>query len=287
MPVLDRRNERLKVVKAIGWYPRVLVYGAAESCVRDFATWVEEQYKETRLVISWDFESAPGVEGIDILRDLARKLPHCSEFESEYRLVVEEFAASPPIVASQNVGGKAKAQGDQAFTATINVPGLTDHVRRNLYRLAEALFKDICVGCENDPRLVLLYGVIADASGFTPTLELLNVFISSFWRLSLQMKPKELCVVLAATTPGPRYLGIVKPYFPCALGKVRKEDIVDVFVEEVPGLTKENGTILCQAFVPPDAFGLDYSELRDRVTCLMLNRLEEQFAEEAVGQSAY
>lgn len=272
--LLDRSAERASILDAWGSRSRIMVMGPPEAEVSPFAEWIASECAAGSRCIWWDFERAPGIEGIDILRELADELPDASKFKAEMSAVESEFSGAPQTHISQVVGDHADAGHDQTFTAEVNVPTLADYARRTLNRLAKAFFRDVETAAEEDHVLFLVSGIRIGGDDPTPSEDLLRVILSSVWRLAEKCRPDRLCVVVAATTVDTASLETAGQYLQCDLGLVGIEEAVEVFVERIPDLTLAEAQSVVLSAAVPGSGGLSYTALRERIAFLALNRLE-------------
>jgi hypothetical protein len=273
--VLDRGDECARVLDAIGSHSRILISGDLESGVPEFASWLAVRSAEGRKVILWDFETAPGVEGIDILGELKKSLPSYSHIDEEYEKVKAEYFEAPFIQASQSVAEQASAGHDQTITAEMIVPTWPSHLVMSLHRLAMALFEDIKSAYEQQPILLMFSGVTLGSDNPVPTERVLNMIKSSVWRLAKTCPPDKLCVVLAATVMSPGALGKLEPCFQCPLGRISHTEAAASLSERVPDLSCSEATAILQS-MSPIAEGVQYTELQKRVLNLQVNRLEPE-----------
>jgi hypothetical protein len=272
--LLDRSDERIALQRAIGLHSRVLVGGAPEAEVPAFADWVSSSFIKDTMLISWDFKRAAGIEGIDILSELAEKLPCSALFKEEHLAVKEEFYNTPQPLISQVVGEQAQAGNDQTFSAEINIPTLAEYIQRNLNRIAIAFFRDVEKASKDNHVTLLLSGICVGGEDPMPQPGLLQVFLSSIWRLAESCSPSELCVVLTATVASASKFEPPGCYFNRRLGLVGIDEAIEVLVSNIEGLTYAEAHSVVLSLVEPGSKGLSYKHLRERMTCLALNRLE-------------
>jgi hypothetical protein len=272
--LIDRAGERVVLQDALGSHSRVLVVGSPSSEVPAFADWIATNWAIGSKLIRWDFERAPGIEGINILRELADEMPAATRFKAELSAVEDEFTSTPLTHVSQVVGERAEAGNDQRFSAAVNVPTLADYIGRNLSRLAIAFFRDVEVLSEDGHVAILISGIRVGGDDPIPNPQLLDVILSSIWRLAETCSPNRLCVVLAATVSGSSNLDIRGTYLQCDLGIVGVKQAIDAFVEHVDGLEQSEAQAVVLSAVKPGTGGLTYTELRERMDYLALNRLE-------------
>jgi len=272
--LLDRTAERTAILEALHSHSRILVVGPPDSEVPAFADWMATECSGGSKPIRWDFDRAPGLEGIDILRELADELPAATQFRSELSAVEHEFTSAPLTHVSQVVGEHAEAGHDQTFSAEVNIPTLADYIGRNLSRLASAFFRDVEAASEDSHFLFVVSGIRVGGDDPVPHAHLLDVILSSFWRRAEKCSSNRLCVVLAATVCGSASLETAGHYHQCDLGLVGVIEAVDVFVENVTGLTRPEAQSAVLSSVTPGTGGLSYTQLRERMAYLALNRLE-------------
>ena len=272
--LIDRAGERVALQEALGSHSRVLVVGPPDSEVPAFADWIAMNSNIGSKLIRWDFERAPGIEGIDILRELANELPAATRFKEELSKVEDEFASGPKTHVSQVVGECAEAGHDQTFNAAVNIPTLVDYISLNLPRLANAFFRDVEAFSQNGHVVLLVSGICVGGDDPIPDPNLLNVILSSVWRLAEKCSPSRLCVVLAATVSSSSSFNPSGAYFQRNLGLVDVKDAVDVLIEHVDGLARSEANSVVLSGVKPGTRGLSYTQLRERMTYLALNRLE-------------
>lgn len=273
-PLHDRSGERGRISSAIGTHPRLLICGPDDAGVSDFSTWFVRKYStEDYRLLHWDFEQAPGMEGIDILRDLAGQLPNSLRFTEAYESMKAEFAHAPTIHACQVIGERASAGRDQTITTELKTPSFPDHVQRNLNRLARALFEDFKHASEHQRMLLVFSGIQISGDNPTPTRPLLNVIISSMWRLAEHCSPAQLCVVLAVES-NVNELSDLGQYFRCILGPVTLDEACEAMIEKIPRFSDKEATAVLHSVVKPGSTGIAYRDLRDRIAILALHRLE-------------
>jgi hypothetical protein len=272
--LIDRADKRDVLQDALGSYSRVLVLGPPASEVPVFADWIATTWAAKTRLICWDFERAPGIEGINILRELSDELPAATRFKDELSAIEGEFMSTPLTHVSQVVGEGAEAGNDQRFSAVVNVPNLADYIVRNLSRLAIAFFRDVEALSEGGHVAILVSGIRVGGDDPVPNPQLLEAILSSIWRLAEKCSPSRICVVLAATISGSSSLEIPGEYLRCDLGIVDVKQAIDAFVEHVDGLGQSEAQAVVLSAVKPGTSGLTYTELRERMACLALNRLE-------------
>lgn len=270
----DRDPERVRFLDALSSNSRILVAGPPEAEVSWFVEWIVAKCAAGRTLIRWDFEKAPGVEGIDILKELADALPDASKFKAELSAVQSEFGLTPQTHVLQLVGEHAEAGHNQTFTAETNVPNLADYLRRNLHRLARAFFQDVRFAAEQQHVLFILSGIQVQADDPMPSEDLLDVMLSTIWRLAEKCSAKRLCVVLAATAVNKAALKFRGTFAECVLGLVAIENAVAAFEAAVPKLNHSEALAVVLSAAVPGTGGLTYTELRERIAYLALNRLE-------------
>jgi hypothetical protein len=272
--LLDRVAQREFILGALGSHSRILVSGPPEAEVSPFAEWIASACAGESRCIWWDFERAPGVEGVDILREIAQLLPDANGFSLELSTVASEFRDAPQAHVTQVIGDHAQAGHDQAFSAEVNVPTLADYFGRNLNRLARALFRDIEDAAGQGHILFMVSGIRVGGEDPTPSEDLLNVILSTVWRLAENCAADRLCVVIAATTYGDASLKTAGYYLKCDLDLVEIEEATGVFVEAIAGLTPAEARSVVLSSAVPGSGGLTYTSLRERIAFLALNRLE-------------
>jgi hypothetical protein len=242
--------------------------------VSAFAEWVATECVPDSTCIWWDFDRAPGIEGIDILQDLADQLPAASAFSSELSAVKTEFGNGPMVHVVQEVGTCAEAGENQTFSAVANVPSLPDHIDRNLNRLARALFRDIRSASENGHVLVVISGVRVGCEDPVPCERMLKVILSTLWRLAENCSADGLCAVIAATIASADDLETPGLHYPCSLGLIDIEEAVNVFVQSIEGLSITEAQSAVLTVAEPGTGGISYTQLREGLARLELNRLE-------------
>jgi hypothetical protein len=271
--LLDREGECEAVLDAVVSHSRVLIHGSTEAGVPDFASWLAVQSFENCRLIPWDFESAPGLGGIDILRNLKRFLPESPNFDNELAAVTSEFSSMPDIQVVQSVAEQASAGGDQTIAAEIHLPNLNSYVRANINRLADATFNDIRIACEAEQIFLLFYGIRIGGNNPLPIEDLLNLLKSSMWRLAGECSPDRLCVAFAMTVDTPRTPDMQDPYFDCHLGPIASPEAMRILTKFVPGITSSQASAVIGSMAASGR-GVEYHDLQKGVGNLLLSRLE-------------
>ena len=253
-----------------------MILGGPESDVSAFASWMAVDCGADRRRLLWDFDKAPGVEGVDILRELAEDLADPSQFKHELLIIDGEFYKSPSAVVSQIVGQGAKAGGNQKFIASNKTATLTTYRIENLGRLACAFFKDLETASQREPILLLISGIRVGCDEPVPSKKLLDVLMSSVWRLAEFCAPERICVAIAATQSDPADLRSPGRHLACELGLIAQDDAVEAIVERVEGLSRDAALAVVHSIAEEGTRRVSYAELQQKTAKLKANRIERQ-----------
>jgi hypothetical protein len=251
-----------------------MILGRPEADVAAFVSWMTADCAERRRCFLWDFEKAPGIEGVDILQELANKLPDPSQFRSELLAIDMEFNRTPRPVVSQVVGERATAGHDQTIYASITTPTLTSYRIENLVRLACAFFRDLETASQGEPILLLISGIRVGCDEPVPSKKLLDVLMSSVWRLAESCAPERICVSIAATSGDPAELRSAGSHFVCQLGLIAQDDAVEAMIEVIADLPRPEAKAVVDSVADEGTRRVSYVELQRHITKLKANRIE-------------